>query len=110
MLVDIKKLKIHFDGDEELIDELIIIFSSSYKETLSALNLALESKCFKSIELHAHTLKGMVSNFFADEIKEHALNIEREGREQNLVGAMRELELIRIKIPLMIKEIKSAEI
>lgn len=109
-MVNLEKLKFHFDGDSELISELLEIFKRSYKDHLNSLKLAIAQKNFQEIELHAHTLKGMVSNFFADEVKQNIFNIEKLGRNQSIVGIDQEVESFRSKVLQMIEEVENAKI
>jgi protein-histidine pros-kinase len=106
MLIDEKQLKVHFDGDEELISELLDVFASSYPETLNALKQSLSEGNIKDTELHAHTLKGMVSNFFAQELKDAASEIEKMAREGSVSGEAKFVEALETGLPKMIEDVK----
>lgn len=107
MLVDEKELRLHFDGDEELISELLEVFELSYPETLGALKKSIEQKNSQEVELHAHTLKGMVSNFFSKELKDAAFSLEKMGREQALVNELSYVKILEEGLPQMIKDLRS---
>ena len=49
MLVNKEELRLHFDGDEELILELLEVFEESYPETLSLLKKSLEESNAKDL-------------------------------------------------------------
>ena len=83
MLVNAEQMKAHFDGDEELISELLEIFAESYPVTLEAVKTAMASKNYSDMELHAHTMKGMIANFFAAELKDAAATLETMAREKS---------------------------
>lgn len=107
MLVNITKMNEHFAGDEELIEELVEVFESSYPEVIRKLDLALVDKDPERIKLEAHTLKGMISNFFAEELRLCAFEIESRASELDINELNKNLETLKQKMPLMLKEIKN---
>lgn len=107
MLVNEKELKVHFDGDEELIGELIEIFESSYPNKLIEVKEALSSKDYGKLELHAHTLKGMIVNFFSKDLKEAAFYLEKMGRDKRDEDGSKYLEILEAGLPVLITEVKS---
>ena len=96
----------HFDGDNEIIVELIEVFEMSYPETLESLKTAIIEGNAKEIELHAHTLKGMLSNFFAMELKEKAFSIEQMGKDSSVDNAGSVYEEISDKMPALVDDLK----
>lgn len=109
MLSNIEKVKEHFCGDEELIAELIEVFESSYLEVVSKLELAIEKEDLDQVQLEAHTLKGMVANFFAKEIVENAFEIEVNRSDLSQKELTEKVAFIKNQIPLLIEEIKNAK-
>lgn len=108
MLVNKEELRLHFDGDEELILELLEVFEESYPETLSLLKKSLEESNAKDLELHAHTLKGMVSNFFAQSLKEAAFSLEKMGRSEDFSSeGSAHITILEKGLPELVVEIKS---
>lgn len=107
MLVHLENLKSHFDGDEELIIELLEVFAESYVTVLDSLNKAVEEKNYKEVELHAHTLKGMIANFFAEDLKVSAFFLEKGGRDENVLDFAPHLKKLEDDIPVMINEVKA---
>lgn len=107
-LVNIESLLNHYHGDKDLILELLVVFEETYKSTLLNIEKAIEEKDFASLEIHAHTLKGMVSNFFVDSIEQRALILESIGKEKTKLHEKVEsfLDEIKILTPQMISEIK----
>lgn len=108
MLIDKQELKVHFDNDIELISELVVIFEETYPVEILGIKKSLEEKDFKGLELHAHTLKGMIANFFSKELREFALLLERMGKTKIIdsdlsVKCLGELEA---KIPQLTKEVR----
>lgn len=107
MYVDLDSLKSHFDGDEELIGELVEVFEETYPETLANIEKAINDQSTKDLELHAHTLKGMLANFFVDKLKELAFQLEKIGREGNLGDVSDQAEQLKSEIPKMLAELKN---
>lgn len=107
MLVNTKSLLEHFDDDIDLIHELLEVFNGSYSETLSKIGKSLEDQNHKDLELHAHTVKGMLSNFFCEKLIQEASSLEKQGRETNILDtASEQLEFLKENIPVMITEIR----
>ncbi len=104
--IDVSALKSHYGEDIEIIEDLIEIFESSYPETIKSLEEAIQNKDHKNIELHAHTLKGMVANFFAMDVKEQCFVIEKMGRENQEVD-LKLVDSIKKEIPGILTELKS---
>lgn len=105
-LVDVDALKSHYGEDIEIIEDLIEIFDSTYPETMAALEEAINANDSSNIELHAHTLKGMVANFFATDLKEKFYVIEKKGKEQASVEVS-ELDPIKEQLPKITEELKA---
>lgn len=111
MLIDLEALKSHFDGDIEIIEQLTEVFEQSYGESLSGLEQAIAENDFPNIKLHAHTLKGMISNFFAEDLRQTAFFLEQCGNEQNLKDDYQvKLDYLKNEIPALISELKNLEI
>lgn len=109
-LVDIESLMEHYGGDVDLILELLVVFEETYEEVLIKVEKTIEEKDFKNLEVHAHTLKGMASNFFVDAIEQRALLLENVGKDKVKVHEKVERFLNELKdlIPQMIAELKSS--
>ncbi len=107
MLVNREELNVHFDGDEELIGDLLEVFESTYPDTLNAIKTSAGENDYSNLELHAHTLKGMIANFFAQELKEYAFSLEKMGREKTAEGAEEYIAKLEAGLPELVKEIRS---
>lgn len=105
-MIDKEALYIHFDHDQEMIDELVVVFEETFPEVLLNLETAIKEIDFANIELHAHTLKGMIANFFAADLKEMAFKLELAGREKNDEDLSHYFVKLSEGLPLLIKELK----
>jgi two-component system sensor histidine kinase/response regulator len=73
-------------GDVDLLREVVELFLDDYPNALSKLRTAVNSHDAPGIEHHAHSLKGSVSTFGAQQAFEAALALEKKGRSGDLVG------------------------
>ena len=101
------KLLEHFESDKEMITEFTNTLDETYPTVLENLKSGIEQKKFSEVELHAHTLKGMLLNFFCDDLSDLALKLEKQGREkENLEGAIELYGKLEKSIPDLVKELR----
>jgi HPt (histidine-containing phosphotransfer) domain-containing protein len=74
-------------GDEELLGEVIGLFLDDYPHSLQKLREAVNAGDHSSVEQYAHSLKGSVSIFGAQEAVEAAFSLEKQGRSGDLTAA-----------------------
>ena len=74
-------------GDVELLREVIGLFLDDYPQSLDMIRDAVARGDQSSLERHAHSLKGSVSTFGAQEAYEAALALEKQGRTGDLAEA-----------------------
>ncbi len=78
--------------DEELLSELVKIFLADYPSNVRDIEQALAQGNSKLLERAAHSLKGAVSNFGAEDVVNEAFALERMGRSGDLAHANSNLE------------------
>ncbi len=71
-------------GDVELLREVIGLFLDDYPQSLEMIRDAVARGDQSSLERHAHSLKGSVSTFGAQEAFDAALALEKQGRSGDL--------------------------
>ena len=71
-------------GDEELLKEIAGIFLDQYPEELSEVRKAVETRNPHALECAAHSLKGSVGNFGAQQAYDAAFRLELMGRKNEL--------------------------
>lgn len=74
-------------GDVELLREVIGLFLDDYPQSLDMIRDAVARGDQSSLERHAHSLKGSVSTFGAQEAFDAALALEKQGRTGDLAEA-----------------------
>lgn len=88
----------NFRGMEDLARETVSSFLSTLPVLISAVESAIQSKNASDLELAAHTLKGAISNFYAEPSRVLAWKLEVQGKERKLDGA--EATLLELKAKL----------
>jgi HPt (histidine-containing phosphotransfer) domain-containing protein len=76
------------DGDRELLAELAQIFREQARELMAGLTAAVAADDTRRVEQLAHTLRGSVANFGAQEAVRLAQALELGGRTGQLTGAV----------------------
>jgi HPt (histidine-containing phosphotransfer) domain-containing protein len=74
-------------GDVELLREVVGLFLDDYPQSLELIREAVAAGDQSSLEQHAHSLKGSVSTFGAQEAFDAALALEKQGRTGDLTAA-----------------------
>ena len=88
-------------GDEELLQEIIVIFLEEYPALIDGIRDAVEKHDAGALERSAHNLKGTVSNFGANSATQAAFDLELMGRKGDIQRApalvrVLELELVSL--------------
>jgi HPt (histidine-containing phosphotransfer) domain-containing protein len=77
-----------FNGDEEILLDMINIFKESLDSLLGAIRDAIENRNGNQLRINAHTFKGVMSNFFAQTCEEKALALEGRGASHDFEDAL----------------------
>ena len=77
----------YVDGNRELLHKIVTRFLEKCPEMLTGIRDAVARQDSKALEFTAHTLKGAVGNFFAQEAWNAAYRLETLGSEGNLAQA-----------------------
>jgi PAS domain S-box-containing protein len=97
-VLDPSRLVQHFEGDMELLQELIGMFMETYPPQLSELREAVGAQDGEKAEKVAHSLKGSLSNFTAGPAFEAAERLELLGRAGNLGEAQEALSRLETEM------------
>ncbi|WP_079433332.1 response regulator [Zoogloea sp. LCSB751] len=84
---DKEKVLANLGDDEELLGQLIEMYSEDEPRMLSNVDKAVAAGDAESLYSSAHALKGAVSNFCAEQAQAKAQQLERMGREKQLANA-----------------------
>jgi PAS domain S-box-containing protein len=92
-------------GDIELLRELVIIFTDDCPRLLDEIREAVQLGDAETLEKTAHTLKGSVGNFAAEDAFQAALRLEKIGRGKEMTLAQAALEELEREISRVINEL-----
>jgi HPt (histidine-containing phosphotransfer) domain-containing protein len=97
----IRKLLERLDGDQELLSELSQTFLESYPKQMSQLRKAIANRNPDAVKQVAHSLKGAVGVFYAQNAFNSAQRLEEMGNDRNLAEAELELERLEEELELL---------
>jgi len=97
-------------GDEDLLREVVALFLDDYPLSLELIRTAIRQGDSVSLERHAHSLKGSVSTFGAQEVFEAALALEKQGRNQDLSAAEAGLQHLETALEELRPELESLQL
>ena len=76
--IDWETIEFEFNDEMDIYAEIFQDYSDSWRKLIDQLEAALVISDYKSATIAAHTLKGVVSNFYCEEIRLVALEMEQE--------------------------------
>lgn len=86
-LFDKEKILFEFGDFWEIFESFYSDFKGSYKELLNEIDQSIKSRNAEDLHIKAHTLKGILGNFYAQSLWDLALKLETKGEDKNLDGA-----------------------
>ena len=75
-LVDLAKLRLRFDDDEELLGEIFRVFIAEVPERRANIQAALAGGDLDRLTRLAHSLKGVAGTIFAEDLRQVAYDLE----------------------------------
>ena len=105
MHFDFDALAKHINNDKQLLSDLLSGFTTAYPILCEKICTSIQDQNYDALEFNAHSLKGMVSNFFSQELRDHAYALELIGQKKDLEGARNHHTALKEKIPLLIENI-----
>jgi HPt (histidine-containing phosphotransfer) domain-containing protein len=103
------ELMSNFEGDEDILKDLIKEFLSKKDEILAKIEIAIEEKNFSNLKLHAHTMKGVISNFYAESIRLLAYDLEKAGANSEDKNNKEIFLKLKNEMDIFIKELEQFE-
>ncbi|MBS3735122.1 MAG: response regulator [Phycisphaerae bacterium] len=94
-------------GDEELLCELIELFSGEAPELIERMNEAIASGDTAGVTEAAHSIKGASGNLSAKYVFEAALNTERAARDGETEGVKELVEQLSGEVDRLLDELKA---
>ena len=109
-VLDYEELKERVQNDEELLLELLDIFTEDYGPKREILGNAIVSDNYEDLRNVAHSLKGASGNISAKILREKLAVFEEMGAKNDTEGAeelLKELDVAYVDLAARIKEIKN---
>lgn len=80
-------LEENFGDDREILTELVDVFFSELPNMITPIKTSIDENVSSDLHLHAHTIKGAVSNFFAEKCVEYSFELEKMGKSGTIDSA-----------------------
>lgn len=110
LLVDEAGALRRLGGDRQLLDEFITIFNEDSPVLLEGIRAGLESRDSMQVRRNAHALKGLVSNFGAEECVKLARRIELAGRADSVDDCCDDFDKLVDLIGQVSNELRSLQV
>lgn len=98
---------LNFSGIEDVAQNAIENFLATLPELQNSVFKSIQSKNSSELELTAHTLKGVVSNFYAEPSRLLALKLEILGKQNNLSEANYIYSMLTIELSRLSEDLSS---
>ncbi len=84
MIIDKDQFRENFEFfDKEIVLDIINMFVEEYPERMQKIKQNIADKDFDNLKFNAHSLKGVVSNFVAEEARAAAKRLEDKGANKD---------------------------
>jgi HPt (histidine-containing phosphotransfer) domain-containing protein len=87
-LVDLDKLRIRFDNDEELLAEIFRVFLAEEDERRAKILAAMADGDLNRLSGLAHSLKGVAGTIYAEELRQAAFAVEMAAKAGDAATAL----------------------
>jgi two-component system, sensor histidine kinase and response regulator len=97
----------HVEGDRDLLDEIVRIFSDQCPRTISEIQNAIRTADFSLVERAAHSLKGAASNLCATGVTHSAAELEESARSGNLSSVRERFQLLEREVEKLLRKLEA---
>ena len=94
------------EGDEALLREIVKIFLDETPRLLTTLRQGVSEGKAELVEKAAHSLKGELSYFGLEEVRQKALDLEQMGRHRDLNRAAEVFDSLQEELSVLATEIR----
>ena len=106
MVIDRDQFRDNFEFfDKEIVLDIINMFIDEYPQRISKIKQDIEEKNFEELKFDAHSLKGVVSNFMAEEARLAAKHLEDKGTNRDPENLDELYNILVLKNDLLIAEL-----
>ena len=100
-ILNVDELYERVAGDDELLQEIIELFMEDYQDHLRNIRNAINTNNADLLTKAAHTLKGAVATFAAENARNAAFILEKMGRTEDLTGSEDAFETLLKEVNLL---------
>lgn len=93
----------HFD--KEVVLEIINLFIEEYPERMLTIRKNIDQKDFDQLRFNTHSLKGVIANFIAPDVRALAKSLEMKGTKKDLNNTDELYSELKEKADLMVEEL-----
>ena len=93
------------DGNQELLTELIQLFSGEAPHLIEAMRNALQQGDMRELERYAHSMKGAASNFSAYGTMSAASMLENDAKNGNSESAKASLATLEVAVERLLPQL-----
>lgn len=93
--------------DKEVVVEIIDIFIKEYPDRIIQLEQDIQNGDLESLYKHAHSLKGVIANFYDEDARQLALALETKGKTKDSAGLSDLLNQLKISCESLLSELKT---
>ena len=94
------------EGDEQLANEVIVLFLEECPKLLAGVREAAERRDAFGLERAAHRLKGSLGDLAAPRAFDAAAKLEQWARQKNLLDAVAALEVLEDELQRLVNEMR----
>lgn len=95
------------DFDQEIINEIIQMFSEDYQQVLDKMQDAIKQNDALLLAQVAHKYKGTVSSMYDPELKDMVQNLEQFGKQGNLAGADKIFQSVVEQSEILVNQLRT---
>lgn len=99
------ELKRRFRGDEEILKDMIDLFIEHSKDLVDNIHSAINSEDGVNLKLHAHTMKGILNNFYAIKASQISYELEILGLKKNFSVARETFEKLVEEVDVILSDL-----
>ena len=103
---DIEAALRHVEGDRELLDEIVRIFSDECPRNMTEIQNAIRAADSSALERAAHTLKGASANLCATGVTRAAADLEHSARAGDLTQARDQFRALQGAVEQLLHELE----
>ncbi len=107
MMFDKDAFDLLIDNDKELFQSLLELFCKDWPQIIVNLKQANKTSDSKAVEHNGHRIKGNLKNFYANELSELALGIEKLGQQGIFQGLDESIDSLEAGLKKLEEELKA---